>query len=51
MSYDALMRWEWEGGAAAAVSERDETGHNEPRASTQVVVPQAIPPELAATDV
>jgi hypothetical protein len=30
VSDDALMRWEWEGGAPATVSDRDEAGHNEP---------------------
>jgi hypothetical protein len=25
MSYEALMRWEWEGGTPASVSERDES--------------------------
>ena len=30
VSYDALMRWEWEGGAPATVSERERAEHNEP---------------------
>jgi hypothetical protein len=30
VSHDALMRWEWEGGAPATVTDRDEAGHAEP---------------------
>jgi hypothetical protein len=30
MSYDALMRWEWEGGTPASVSERREATPAEP---------------------
>jgi hypothetical protein len=30
VSHDALMRWEWEGGAPATVSDRNEAGHAEP---------------------
>jgi hypothetical protein len=30
MSYDALMRWEWEGGAAASARERHEATATEP---------------------
>jgi hypothetical protein len=35
MSHDALMRWEWEGGTPAAVSERDESTHAEPAEDTR----------------
>lgn len=56
MSYDALMRWEWEGGAPATVSDRGQAERTEPgKDSTivlkQVAVPVAIPPKLAAADV
>jgi hypothetical protein len=34
MSYDAVMRWEWEGGAPASVSERDEATRAEPAEDT-----------------
>ena len=30
MSYDAIMRWEWEGGTPASVSERREATPAEP---------------------
>jgi hypothetical protein len=39
MSYDALMRWEWEGGTPASVSERDEAARNEPAENT-LTLPQ-----------
>lgn len=29
MSFDALMRWEWEGGTPAPVRERNEAPHTE----------------------
>jgi hypothetical protein len=34
MSYDALMRWEWEGGTPASVSERGEATRAEPVKNT-----------------
>jgi hypothetical protein len=37
VSYDALMRWEWEGGAPATVSERDEAGIVSPARTDQLV--------------
>jgi hypothetical protein len=36
VSHDALMCWEWEGGAPAAVSERDELAHVEPAQNTRL---------------
>jgi hypothetical protein len=34
MSYDALMRWEWEGGASTPARERDEPARPEPAENT-----------------
>jgi hypothetical protein len=39
VSYDALMRWEWEGGTPAFASGRDEAARAEP-AETTLTGPQ-----------
>ena len=36
MSYDALMRWEWEGGASACETERERSAHTEPAENTPI---------------
>jgi hypothetical protein len=41
MSYDALMRWEWEGGAPAPVGKREEAAPAEPAENT-VARPQPM---------
>ena len=35
MSYDALMRWEWEGGTPASVIERNKAARAEPAQNTR----------------
>jgi hypothetical protein len=34
MSFDALMRWEWEGGTPASMRDRDEAAHTKPAKDT-----------------
>jgi hypothetical protein len=41
MSHDALMRWEWEGGAPAATNKRDASAHAEP-AENRAIRPQTL---------
>lgn len=36
MSFDALMRWEWEGGTPASVRNRDEAVHTKPETDTHM---------------
>jgi hypothetical protein len=36
MSFDALMRWEWEGGAPASKHDRDEAAHTKPTKNTHM---------------
>jgi len=40
MSYDALMRWEWEGGNPAFVNEWDETPRPEPAGNDALTRPR-----------
>jgi hypothetical protein len=47
MSYDALMRWEWEGGTPAFVTERDEAACAE-RAEGAIPRPQPANRHLRA---
>jgi hypothetical protein len=41
MSYDALMRWEWEGGYPAFVNEWDEAPDAEPAENDTLTQPRA----------
>jgi hypothetical protein len=36
MSFDALMRWEWEGGAPASIRDRDEAAQTKPAKNMHV---------------
>jgi hypothetical protein len=36
MSFDALMRWEWEGGAPDSKHDRDEAAHTKPAKNTHM---------------
>jgi hypothetical protein len=36
MSFDALMRWEWEGGTPASMRDGDEAAHTKPAKNTRM---------------